>query len=357
MFDKLDAVKKRIEEITNLLGDPNIIADNRQYAKLAKELKNLQPIADMYDKYIENENNIKDAEEMIGIEEDASMKEFLQEEINSGKENRAKLEEELKLLLLPKDENDEKNVILEIRAGTGGDEAALFAAEIMRMYTYFAEKHKFQMEAINITETELGGIKEAEFMIKGAGAYSWFKFESGAHRVQRVPETETQGRVHTSAITVAVLPEAPEVDYDIDEKDLRIDVCRASGAGGQHINKTESAIRIVHIPTGIMVFSQSRRSQLQNKETAMASIKARVYDYYKTKADSEYAKQRQLQIGSGDRSERIRTYNYPQGRVTDHRIGMTLYSLDQFLQGNMNEMIEALKLAEQKQKLEEQTNI
>ena len=355
MFDKLDAVKKRIEEIMVLLGDPKVIADNKEYAKLARELKNLQPIADMYDKYIENEKNIKDAEEMITLEEDASMKEFLEEEINSAKEKRTTFEEELKLLLLPKDENDDKNVVLELRAGTGGDEAALFAAEVMRMYLRFAEKHRFKVETVNITETELGGIKEAEFMIKGAGAYSWFKYESGAHRVQRVPETETQGRVHTSAMTVAVLPEAPDIDYDIDEKDLRIDVCRSSGAGGQHINKTESAIRIIHIPTGIMVFSQEQRSQLQNKETAMASIKAKVYDYYKTKADAEYAKQRQLQIGSGDRSERIRTYNYPQGRVTDHRIGMTLYSLDQFLQGDMDEMIEALKLAEQKQKLEEQT--
>lgn len=354
MFDKLDTVKKRVIELGELMCNPNVIADNKEYARLAKELKNLQPISDMYDKYTENENSLKDAKEMLELEEDEQNKAYLQEEIDACLKNKEKFEEELKLLLLPKDENDEKNVVLELRAGTGGEEAALFAAEVMRMYLRFAEKHKFSVETVNITDTELGGIKEAEFMIKGAGAYSWFKFESGVHRVQRVPETETQGRVHTSAMTVAVLPEAPDIDYDIDEKDLRIDVCRSSGAGGQHINKTESAIRIVHLPTGITVFSQEQRSQLQNKETAMASIKAKVYDYYKTKADTEYAKQRQLQIGSGDRSERIRTYNYPQSRVTDHRIGMTLYSLEQFLQGDMDEMIEALKLAEQKQKLESQ---
>ena len=284
--------------------------------------------------------------------ETGEMKEFLEAEILEAHKKIEELDEEIKILLLPKDENDDKNVIIEIRSGAGGDEAALFGSEVMRMYLKYAEKKRYKVEIYELNETELGGVKEATFKISGNGVYSRFKFESGVHRVQRVPDTETQGRVHTSTITVAVLPEVEDVDIELDEKDLKIDTCRSSGAGGQHINKTESAIRVTHLPTGIVVYCQDQRSQVQNKETALAILKSKLYDKYKTEQDEKYAENRRTQIGTGDRSERIRTYNYPQGRMTDHRINFTVYSLTEFLNGDLDELIDALTIADQKAKLE-----
>ncbi len=352
MLDKLDGIKARVDEINKELSNPEIFADNKKMVKLSKELKQLQPIADLYEVHKKNTQNILDAEEMLKTETDPDMKAFFENEILEGKKNKEKYEEELKIMLLPKDENDDKNVIMEIRGGAGGDEAALFASEIMRMYTKYAEKKGWTVEITDINETELGGVKEATVLIKGTNVYEKLKFESGVHRVQRVPETETQGRVHTSTLTVAVLPEMPEVELDIDEKDLKIDTLRSSGAGGQHINKTESAIRITHLPTGIVVNCQDQRSQLQNKERAMFILKSKLYDKLQQEANEKYASNRKSQIGTGDRSERIRTYNFPQGRVTDHRIGLTMYSLDLFMEGEIDEMIEALILADQKAKLE-----
>ncbi|MBQ0017249.1 MAG: peptide chain release factor 1 [Clostridiales bacterium] len=352
MLDKLESIKKRVEELNVELSKPEIFADNKKMVALSKELKNLTPIAELYDEHMKNTQNIKDAEEMLSLETDESMKEFLTAEIEEGKKRKDEYEEKLKIMLLPKDENDDKNVIMELRGGAGGDEAALFASEIMRMYTKYAEKQNWQVEITDLNETELGGVKEATILIKGNNVYEKLKFESGVHRVQRVPETETQGRVHTSTITVAVLPEMPEVELEIDEKDLRIDTLRSSGAGGQHINKTESAIRITHLPTGIVVNCQDQRSQLQNKERAMFILKSKLYDKLQQEANEKYASNRKSQIGTGDRSERIRTYNFPQGRITDHRIGLTLYSLNLFMEGEIDEMIEALQLADQKAKLE-----
>lgn len=352
MLDKLDGIKARVEEINRELSNPEIFADNKKMVKLSKELKQLQPVADLYEVHKQNTQNILDAEEMLKSETDPEMREYFENEILEGKKNKEKYEEQLKIMLLPKDENDDKNVIMEIRGGAGGDEAALFASEILRMYTKFAEKNGWSVEVTDINETELGGVKEATILIKGTNVYEKLKFESGVHRVQRVPETETQGRVHTSTITVAVLPEMPEVELDIDEKDLKIDTLRSSGAGGQHINKTESAIRITHLPSGIVVNCQDQRSQLQNRERAMFILKNKLYDKLQQEASEKYASNRKSQVGTGDRSERIRTYNFPQGRVTDHRIGLTMYSLDLFMEGDINEMIEALILADQKAKLE-----
>lgn len=351
MLDKLKSIKDRYEQISEKLVSPDILNDNKEYVKLAKEHKNLEPIVEKYDEYKKVSDDLKDAEEMVNLES-GEMKEFLENEILESKEKIKNLEEEIKILLLPKDENDDKNVIIEIRSGAGGDEAALFASEIMRMYMKYAERKHYKVEIYELNDTELGGVKEATFKISGNGVYSRFKFESGVHRVQRVPDTETQGRVHTSTITVAVLPEAQDVDVNLDEKDLKIDTCRASGAGGQHINKTESAIRVTHIPTGIVVYCQDQRSQVQNKETALAILKTKLYDKYKTEQDEKYAENRRTQIGSGDRSERIRTYNYPQGRLTDHRINFTVYALTEFLNGDMDELIDALTIADQKAKLE-----
>lgn len=352
MVEKLVKIKERADEIQNLLSTPEVIADNKRCIDLSKELKNIMPVSELYDKVKACEDSLADAKEMLKEEKDPEMITYLEDEIKTAKENLEKFDEEMKILLLPKDENDDKNVIIEIRAGAGGEEAALFGAEIMRMYLKFAERQRWKVEVMELNDTELGGVKEATFMVKGAGAYAKFKYESGVHRVQRVPDTETQGRVHTSTITVAVLPEVEDVDFEIDDKDLRIDTCRASGAGGQHINKTDSAIRITHIPTNTVVFCQDQRSQLQNKERAMQILKSKLYDMYKQEADEEYAKNRRLQVGTGDRSERIRTYNYPQGRVTDHRIGMTIYTLNLFLEGEIGEMIQALEIADQKAKLE-----
>ena len=351
MLDKLKSIKDRYEQISEKLVSPEVLNDNKEYVKLAKEHKNLEPIVEKYDEYKKVSDDLKDAEEMVNLES-GEMKEFLENEILESKDKIKNLEEEIKILLLPKDENDDKNVIIEIRSGAGGDEAALFASEIMRMYMKYAERKHYKVEIYELNDTELGGVKEATFKISGNGVYSRFKFESGVHRVQRVPDTETQGRVHTSTITVAVLPEAQDVDVNLDEKDLKIDTCRASGAGGQHINKTESAIRVTHIPTGIVVYCQDQRSQVQNKETALAILKTKLYDKYKTEQDEKYAENRRTQIGSGDRSERIRTYNYPQGRLTDHRINFTVYALTEFLNGDMDELIDALTIADQKAKLE-----
>lgn len=313
----------------------------------------MEEIMSKYDEYVKTENDIKSAEELKENESDAELIELANEEINENKAKLKSIEEELKVLLLPKDENDEKNVIIEIRAGAGGDEAGLFGMELKRMYTLWAEKHRFSIEEIDGNYTEAGGLKECTFMIKGKNVYSLMKYESGVHRVQRVPVTESQGRVHTSTATVAVLPEHTEVNIEINEKDLEIDTYRSSGAGGQHVNKTESAIRITHKPTGMVVACQDERSQIKNRERAMSILKSKLYDYYKSQADAEYADRRRGQIGSGERCEKIRTYNFPQNRVTDHRINFTIYSLDNFMNGDIDEMIAELTLAERQRLLME----
>ena len=352
MTDKLDKIVERYDYLTEEIAKPEVIADNNSWKKLVKEHSSLTPIVECYEEYKKTCKAVADAMEISDIETDKEMLELLHEEIVNGKKRREELEEQLKVLLLPKDPNDDKNVILEIRAGAGGEEAALFANEIRRMYYMYAEKNRWKIEEIDIEENELGGLKEGSFMVVGEGAYSKFKFESGVHRVQRVPDTESQGRIHTSTITVAVLPEAPDVDIEILDKDVKIDTYRSSGAGGQHVNKTESAIRMTHLPTGIVVNCQDERSQIKNREKAMNILKSKLYDYYQTQANAEYAAARKSQVGTGDRSERIRTYNFPQGRVTDHRIGLTLYSIDNFMNGDIGEMVEALRLADQAAKLQ-----
>ena len=321
------------------------------WQKLVKEHAELAPIVEKYDEYAKCEKDMNEALELQQIESDAEMLSLLEEEWQSNKKRLGEIENELKILLLPKDENDDKNVIIEIRAGAGGDEAGLFAAELKRMYGLFADKHRFSIEELDGNYTEAGGVKEVSFMVKGKGAFAKFKFESGVHRVQRVPETESQGRVHTSTATVAVLPENPDVNIELNEKDLEIVTYRSGGAGGQHVNKTESAIRITHKPTGIIVACQDERSQGKNKEKALNWLKSKLYDYYQGQADREYAEKRKLQVGSGDRSEKIRTYNFPQNRVTDHRINLTLYNLENFMNGDIDEMVEALQVAEQQARL------
>ena len=351
MTDKLDKLVDRYNFLTEEIAKPEVIADNNSWKKLVKEHSTLTPIVETYEEYKKAQSQLADNLEAVGSETDKDMLAMLHEDISVQKKRIAELTEQLKVLLLPKDPNDDKNVIIEIRAGAGGEEAALFANEIRRMYYMFAEKNRWKIEEIDIEENELGGLKEGSFMVVGEGAYSKFKFESGVHRVQRVPDTESQGRIHTSTITVAVLPEAPDVELEILDKDLKIDTYRSSGAGGQHVNKTESAIRITHLPTGIVVNCQDERSQIKNREKAMNILKSKLYDYYQTAADAEYAAARKSQVGTGDRSERIRTYNFPQGRVTDHRIGLTLYSIDNFMNGNIDEMVEALRMADQTAKL------
>lgn len=350
MFERLAAMKERFAELNDLIGRPDIVARQDEWKKLVKEHAALQPIMEAYERYLKLKEDMEECEAMMhdGDKEMASLAEKEYYELRD-KENA--VIEEIKILLLPKDPMDDKNVIIEIRAGAGGDEAALFGMELFRMYHRFAERMRWKVEDMDVTETELGGLKECTFMIKGQGAYSKMKYESGVHRVQRVPETESQGRVHTSTITVAVLPEAEEVDFEINEKDLKVDTYRSGGAGGQHINKTDSAVRMTHLPTGIVVSCQDERSQIKNREKAMRVLKSRLYDFYQSQKDAEYAANRRTQVGTGDRSERIRTYNYPQGRVTDHRIGMTVYTLPQFLDGDMFSMIEALALADQNAKL------
>ncbi len=353
MTDKLDKIVLRYEYLTEQISKPEVIADNNSWKKLVKEHSSLTPIIECYDDYKKNMSALSDALEMVEIETDKEMLDLLHEEISTAKKRKEELLEQLKVLLLPKDPNDEKNVIIEVRAGAGGEEAALFANEIRRMYYMFAEKNRWKIEEIGIDENELGGLKEGSFMVVGEGAYSKFKFESGVHRVQRVPDTESQGRIHTSTITVAVLPEAPDVDIEILDKDIKIDTYRSSGAGGQHVNKTESAIRITHLPTGIVVNCQDERSQIKNREKALNILRSKLYDHFQTQADAEYAATRKSQVGTGDRSERIRTYNFPQGRVTDHRIGLTLYSIENFMNGDIGEMVEALRIADQTAKLQE----
>ena len=332
MFEQLAAVENRFEQISVELTRPEVIADSEQFTRLIKEHGELSPIVEKYREYVSAQKDCADRE----------LKELAEEELKEARQTVSAAAEELKLLLLPKDPNDDKNVIVEIRGGAGGEEAALFAGSLFRMYTMYAESHRFKVEVTNANETELGGYKEISFMIEGAGAYSRFKYESGVHRVQRVPDTETQGRVHTSTVTVAVLPEADEVEFDLNPADLKIDTFRSSGAGGQHINKTSSAIRVTHIPTGTVVECQDERSQFKNKEKALKVLRARLYDAEKAKADEAVASDRRAQVGTGDRSERIRTYNYPQGRVTDHRIGLTLYKLESILNGNIDEIVDAL---------------
>lgn len=351
MFDKLDDLLIRFEEVLNELGEPGVTDNQEHFQKLMKEQSDLQPIVDTYREYKKNKETIQDSIAMLEEEKDEEMREMLKEELSDAKKKVEELEHELKILLLPKDPNDSKNVIVEIRAGAGGDEAALFAAEIYRMYVKYAESRRWKTEMMSLNENGIGGFKEVTFMITGAGAYSRLKYESGVHRVQRVPETESGGRIHTSTASVAVMPEAEEVDIQIDEKDIRIDVMRASGNGGQCVNTTDSAVRLTHYPTGIVIYSQTEKSQIQNKEKAFALLRAKLYDLEIQKAHDAEADARRSQIGTGDRSEKIRTYNFPQGRVTDHRIGLTLYKLDKIMDGDIQEIIDACIAADQAAKL------
>lgn len=351
-LDKLEEIYKRYRGLSEKLSDPAVIADTAEWTKTAKEQSELTETAQKYEEYLTAIKERSEAEQAAKTESDREMKELLLSEAESCKDRAATLTDELKILLLPKDKNDDRNCIMEIRGGAGGEEAALFAAELMRMYKMYAAANRWKVEDIDINETELGGIKEAVFGISGKDVFSFLKYESGVHRVQRVPVTETQGRVHTSTVTVAVLPETETVDVEILDKDIKIDTYRASGAGGQHINKTDSAIRITHFPTGIVVTCQDQRSQTKNKERAMQVLATKLYDYYQGQKDEEYASLRKGQVGTGDRSERIRTYNFPQGRVTDHRIGYTLYSIDEFMNGDLDKMVEALRLADQTRRLE-----
>ena len=355
MIEKLKAIKEKFDALTEDIANPDIIADNKNWQAKVKEHSSLRPLMEEYDEYMKMSNDAREAEELLATETDAEMREMLKEESQNLKTKMAESEERLKLLMLPKDENDTKNVILEIRGGAGGEESSLFAHSLLRMYQMYCDSHKFKLEILNLEETELGGVKEVQAMIKGKNAYATFKFESGVHRVQRVPETESQGRVHTSTATVAILPEMEDAEVEINEKDIRLDLFRSSGAGGQKVNKTESAIRITHFPTGIVVSCQDERSQTQNKEKAFAMLRAKLFDYYQQQKESEYSQNRKNQVGTGDRSERIRTYNFPQGRVTDHRIGLSLYNIGAFMDGNIDEMIEALTLADQQKKLAEST--
>ncbi len=356
MISKLSGILERFEKLSELVSDPEVIKDIELWQKYVKERAELEETANKYLEYKKIEEDGKSAEELLKLETDPEMKAMLEEEFYSCKKRLAEITDELKILLLPKDPDDNKNVIIEIRGGAGGEEAALFAYELYRMYVKYAESNRWKTEEIDSNETELGGIKEVVFSINGKGAYSKLKYESGVHRVQRVPDTESQGRIHTSTVTVAVLPEAEDVEIAIDEKDLKVDTYRSSGAGGQHVNKTESCIRMTHIPTGIVVTCQDERSQIKNREKAMKVMKSRLYDYYNTKYQNEYAANRKSQVGTGDRSERIRTYNFPQGRITDHRIGYTIYSLEDFLMGNIGDMIEALAIADREAKLSSEEN-
>ncbi len=351
MFDKLEDLLIRFEELMSSLSEPDVANDPERFRKLMKEQSDLTPIVEAYKEYKQCKQNIEDSLAMLEEETDEELKELAKEELNDSKARVEELENKLKILLLPKDPNDEKNVIVEIRAGAGGDEAALFAAEIYRMYVHYVESRRWKVELMECEEIGIGGMKSVTFMITGQGAYSVMKYESGVHRVQRIPATESGGRIHTSTITVAVMPEAEEVDVQIDEKDVRIDVMRASGNGGQCVNTTDSAVRLTHYPTGIVIYSQTEKSQLQNKDKAFALLRAKLYDIECQKAHDAEAEARRSQIGTGDRSEKIRTYNFPQGRVTDHRINLTLYKLDKIMNGDIQEIIDALIAADQAMKL------
>lgn len=351
MFDKLEDILIRYDDIIAGLNDPDIMSNQDKFRSLMKEQADISPIVDKYKEYKSTKANIDDSLMMLEEETDEEMKELAKEELNESKEKLVEIENDLKILLLPKDPNDDKNVIVEIRAGAGGDEAALFAAEIYRMYVHYAEGKHWKVEVMESDEIGIGGLKSISFMITGKGAYSVMKYESGVHRVQRIPATESGGRIHTSTITVAVMPEAEEVDVEIDEKDIRIDVCRSSGAGGQCVNTTDSAVRLTHMPTGIVIYSQTEKSQIQNKAKAFALLRTKLYDLELQKAHDAEAELRRSQVGTGDRSEKIRTYNFPQGRVTDHRIGLTLYKLDKIMDGDIQELIDACIAADQAAKL------
>ena len=352
MYDKLDFIQSKYEELSLKVSDPAVIADQAVWQKYAKEIGEMEPIVQKYGEYKKVVESIKDAKEILSdSSSDDEMRELAKMELSDLEGQDEKLSEELKVLLLPKDPNDQKNVILEIRAGTGGEEAALFGADLLRMYTRYAERRGWKTEMMDIADTGMGGIKEAVVLIKGKGAYSRLKYESGVHRVQRVPETESSGRIHTSAATVAVLPEADDVEVDLNPNDVRVDVYRASGNGGQCVNTTDSAVRLTHVPTGIVVTCQDEKSQLKNKATAFKVMKAKISDMMLRKQHDEQAEERKSQVGSGDRSERIRTYNFPQGRISDHRIGLTIYKLDYFLDGDLDEVIDALITSDQAEKM------
>ena len=352
MFQKLEAVEKRFEELTQKISDPEVIARQNEWREYMKEHAELEPIVEKYREYKKVEKEYQEAKEMMDdASTDKELKDLAEMEMLEAKEKLPKIEEEIKILLIPKDKDDDKNVICEIRAGAGGDEAALFAGTLFRMYSMYAERKHWKLEILNENETGLGGYKEISFMITGKGAYSRLKFESGVHRVQRVPDTEASGRIHTSTVTIAVLPVVEDVEVEINPSDIKMEVFRSSGAGGQHINKTSSAVRLIHEPTGIVVECQTERSQFQNKDNAMRMLKTKLYDMEKQKQDSEIRNARKSQVGSGDRSEKIRTYNYPQGRITDHRIGLSIYQMEDFLNGNLDEMIDNLIAADRAEKL------
>ena len=352
VLNKIRFLKEEFLEVEKEMMTPENIADNKKYTELCKDYNELEPISQAYDDYSKVLKTLTDDEQTLETETDNEMRALLNSEIEECKKEIERLDGHIKILLLPKDDNDELNVILEIRSGAGGEEASLFGGVLLRMYSMYAESKRWKVEVLSSNETELGGIKEAQVRISGKGAYSKFKYESGVHRVQRVPETESSGRIHTSTATVAVLPEHEEVDVEINEKDLQIDVYRSGGAGGQHVNTTDSAVRITHLPTGIVVACQDERSQLKNREKAMSILKSKLYDYFQMQVDEQYASNRRSQIGTGDRSERIRTYNYPQSRLTDHRINYTSYNLEAFLNGDLDDLISNLSIAEQKEKLE-----
>lgn len=351
MFKKLDKMLERYNKLNELVSDNEVISRIDEWRAYTKELSDISETVEKYTEYKKVLSEQQELKDLLLTETDSEMKDLMHDELEACKEKLQKISEELRILLLPKDPNDDKNVIMEIRGGAGGEEASLFAYDLYRLYIRYAEKNRWKTEDIDISTTELGGLKEAVFSITGKSAYAKLKYESGVHRVQRVPETESQGRVHTSTVTVAVLPEVEDVEVHIDEKDLRVDTLRSSGAGGQHVNKTESCIRLTHIPTGIVVLCQDERSQTKNREKAMRVLKSRLYDFYQSQYDKEYSENRRSQVGTGDRSERIRTYNFPQGRVTDHRIGLTLYSIDNFMMGDIDEMVEALAIHDREMKL------
>ena len=348
MFQKLEDVEKKYIDLTEKISDPEVISRQNEWKVMMKEHSELEPIVEKYREYKKVEKNLEEAKEMMN---DPELKELAETEMLEAKEKLPKIEEELKILLIPKDPDDDKNVICEIRGGAGGDEAALFAGTLYRMYSMYAERKHWKLEVLNENETELGGYKEISFMISGRGAYSRLKFESGVHRVQRVPDTEASGRIHTSTATVAVLPEVEDVDIELNPADIKMEVFRSSGAGGQHVNKTSSAVRLIHIPTGMVAECQTERSQVQNREYAMRMLRSRLYEKEKQERDAKLANERKTQVGSGDRSEKIRTYTYPQGRITDHRIGMSIYQIEDFLNGNLDEMIDNLIAADRAEKL------
>ncbi|RKD21992.1 peptide chain release factor 1 [Caminicella sporogenes DSM 14501] len=353
MFDKLNFIEEKYEDLSKKIADPEIISDQKNWQKYMKEHASIKPIVDKYREYKEVISGIEEAKEILSESKDSELREMAKMELEELEEKVEAIKQELKILLLPKDPNDEKNVIMEIRAGAGGDEAGLFAAELLRLYTRYAERNGWKVEMMSINETGVGGIKEVIFMIKGKGAYSKLKYESGVHRVQRIPATESGGRIHTSTATVAVLPEVDDVEVEINPNDLRIDVFRSSGNGGQSVNTTDSAVRITHLPTGMVVSCQDEKSQLKNKEKALKILKARLYDKMMAEQNAEIAEARKSQVGTGERSEKIRTYNFPQSRVTDHRINLTIYKLDQFLDGEIDEVIDALIMTDQAEKLKQ----